>query len=103
MKDKDFVGMVLENGWSCDMQPMTGSLEWTHPDYEDLSIYATPDYNEDGVVPFDYSIDGDYFHVLDLTIPDELSEVDKILWYHTMLLGVIAVATNHQLNLVDKK
>ena len=84
MKDRDFVGMKLENGWSCGMQPMT-------------------DYNEDGIVPFDYSIDDEYLHVLDLTIPETLSEVDKMLWYHTMLLGVIAVAINHQLNLVDKK
>jgi len=97
--------MELPNGWSCDMQPMTGSLEWTHPDYEGISVYATPDYNEEGVVPYDYSLgfEGDYFHVVDLVIPEMLSELDKILWYHTMLLGVIATAIAHELNLVDKK
>jgi len=94
MKDKDFIGMEL-NGFICSVQHETGSLEWHNPINGGLSIYATPNYSEDNVVPFDYSIDGDYYHVFDLEFPEGLDEGTKKDWYMNMLLGVILIATVH--------
>lgn len=46
-------------GWNPYIDSMSGALEWSNGG--DTWIYATPNWNEDGEIPFDISNeDGDY-------------------------------------------
>lgn len=43
---------------------LSGTLEW-YDSEKDITIYATPNWEEEGVVPFDVSLsDGDYYNVV---------------------------------------
>ena len=59
--EKLIVSNGVVNEWNPNVCSMSGTLQWEHPENENI-IYGTPDWeNEDGLTPFDVAdVNGDY-------------------------------------------
>jgi hypothetical protein len=67
---------------------MSGALEWYDKERE-ITIYATPNWEEEGLVPFDVSIDGrDYFHVCTIKMVDDTIS-EQFLHYLNVLMMIM--------------
>lgn len=40
------------DGWRFYDDPHSGSIGWSHPEYQNVTIYATPNWDEEGTIPF---------------------------------------------------
>lgn len=69
---------------------LSGTLEW-YDSEKDITIYATPNWDEEGLVPFDVSLsDGEYYNVCTIKmINGDISE------QFTHYLNVLMMIMNH--------
>jgi hypothetical protein len=76
-------------GWALDTTCSSGSLHWYH--FQKRSVYATPDWSEDGKVPVDVDTDdegGGAPHLLtprEFDLPMTVSAVARAMLYLTQL------------------
>lgn len=56
-------------GWTPLECNMSGTLEWTNPESETV-IYATPNWDTDGMTPIATLFDEDYNHISEFKTPD---------------------------------
>jgi len=68
---------------------LSGTLEWYDKD-RDITIYATPNWETDGEVPFDMSQpnDGDFEHICTIKMIDD-TKSKQFLHYLNVLLMVV--------------
>jgi hypothetical protein len=73
------------NGFTAYEDSMSGTLEWN--DAEGNIIYATPNWSEDGIVPFDFAdADGNYDNISSLyTINYPTKSEQLIVYFNTLL------------------
>jgi hypothetical protein len=55
---------VSISGWEVVEEPMSGTLCWYPPNMKNVIIYATPNWETDGVVPFDFYDGSDTYNSL---------------------------------------
>lgn len=51
LQDVDLYELNVD-GWRCYDDPHSGSIGWSNPKYPDVTIYATPNWDEEGTIPF---------------------------------------------------
>lgn len=51
IQDVDLFKLNVD-GWTANDDQMSGSIDWTNPNYPDIMIYATPNWDEEGTIPF---------------------------------------------------
>lgn len=78
LEAEDMDQMTVFGTWTAHVEDMSGSLGWTNPYNPDVTIYATPNWeNEDGKTPFELAYtDGSYKTVLVLNL-DKSKSVDS--------------------------
>ena len=69
------VKSILSIGdWSVSEDSMSGTIEWNHPS-KNTTILATPNWEEDGLVPIDMTNEGgDYEKIIDVVLSGSLSQ-----------------------------
>jgi hypothetical protein len=73
------------NGFTAYEDFMSGTLEWN--DAEGNIIYATPNWSEDGIVPFDFAdSDGNYDNISQLFIANYPTKSEQLIVYFNTLL-----------------
>ena len=73
------------NGFTAYEDSMSGTLEWS--DENGNTIYATPNWSEDGIVPFDYSDEnGNYDTICQLFIQNYPTKQEQLVVYFNTLL-----------------
>lgn len=97
-------------GYTADIQDnRTGCVCWTNPNTK-LEVYATPNFEEDGHIPFAYDAsqgEGDVEHLTDLYLDDRMVKGSQIALYIIHLTATIHMAQADALerfmtsNLVD--
>ena len=68
---------------------LSGTLEWYDKD-RDITIYATPNWETDGEVPFDISTpsDGEYEHIFTIKMIDDVKS-EQYLHYLNVLMMIM--------------
>ena len=85
--------MILENGsignWIPSEDSMSGTIEWCNPQSENV-LLATPNWEEDGIVPIDMSSDDgmNYENVIEVVLSG--SKLEQIHQYETIVESVLA-------------
>jgi hypothetical protein len=66
---------------------LSGTLEWYDKD-RDITIYATPNWETDGEVPFDISTpnDGEYEHIFTIKMIDDVKSKQYLHYINVLLL-----------------
>ena len=84
------VKSILSIGdWSVSEDYMSGTIEWNHPS-KNTTILATPNWEEDGIVPIDMSSDGgmNYEKIIEVVLSG--SKLEQIHQYETIVESVLA-------------
>tara|TARA_R110002050_G_scaffold3542_1_gene18519 strand:- start:159 stop:452 length:294 start_codon:yes stop_codon:yes gene_type:complete len=84
------VKSILSIGdWSVSEDSMSGTIEWNHPS-KNTTILATPNWEEDGIVPIDMSSDDgmNYENVIEVVLSG--SKLEQIHQYETIVESVLA-------------
>ena len=73
------------NGFTPYLDSMSGTLEWN--DKNGNTIYATPNWMEDGIVPFDFADEnGNYEPISQLFIKNYSTKTEQLIVYFNTLL-----------------
>lgn len=73
------------NGFTAYYDTLAGTLEWS--DKNGNTIYATPNWSEDGIVPFDFADeDGNYDTLSQLYIKNYPTKFEQLIVYFNTLL-----------------
>lgn len=73
------------NGFTPYLDNLSGTLEWN--DKDGNIIYATPNWHEDGITPFDFAdSDGNYEHISKLYTLNYPTKFEQLITYFSTLL-----------------
>ena len=73
------------NGFKPYLDNLSGTLEWN--DKNGNTIYATPNWREDGIVPFDFADEnGNYEPISQLFIKNYSTKTEQLVVYFNTLL-----------------
>jgi hypothetical protein len=69
LQNKDILNSGPIGDWMPFEDSMSGALEWYRKNTDTVRVYATPNWETDGVVPFALSYeDGEYYNVTTLEL-----------------------------------
>lgn len=91
--EKDILDLNVM-GYTTYIQDLSGCVVWTNPASK-VEVYATPNFEEDGYIPFAYDASqghGDVEHLTDLRLDDRLSKESQIALYIIHLTATIHMA-----------
>lgn len=74
LRNKDIINFGPIGDWVPYEDSMSGTLEWCRENNEFIRVYATPNWQTDGVVPVDAEIDEEYvtLHTFELSLNESV-------------------------------
>ena len=74
ISNESVLSILSIGDWSVSEESMSGTIEWSNPKYSSV-VYATPNWETDGVVPIDISTgDGEYDSISNISLEGSISQ-----------------------------